>query len=85
MPCVSCDLLILIPSGYPTTKLDSFYTIPRLKRPDGTDPAAANGENELFGKKWQFWSRHLDDKDWVPDRDGLNSYISYVHQALRAA
>jgi hypothetical protein len=30
--------------GALTTKLDSFYTIPRLKRPDGSDPQNANGE-----------------------------------------
>src|SRR4051794_9872084 len=43
-----CELLILIPLQYATTKLDSFYTIPRLKRADGADPQNANGEAPLF-------------------------------------
>src|SRR5882724_7920465 len=64
VPCSSCDLLILIPSGYSTTKLDSFYTRQVLKRADGTDPINANAIQDLFQEKWQFWSRHLTDEDW---------------------
>jgi hypothetical protein len=60
--CNACDLLIVIPTGYATTKLDSFYTLSRLKRPDGVDPQNANAETVLFTKTWQFWSRHLDDR-----------------------
>src|SRR5438128_2153144 len=51
--CTSCDVLVIIPIGYATTKLDSFYTSPRLKRPDGTDPDRATGQSDLFGKPWQ--------------------------------
>ncbi|MEI9951914.1 MAG: E2/UBC family protein [Pseudomonadota bacterium] len=85
VPAVRGDLLILIPSGYATTKLDSFYTIPRLKRADGTEPSAASGEQELFARKWQFWSRHLDDKDWRDGIDGLSTYLEYVRRELRVA
>lgn len=83
--CQSCDLLVLIPDGYATTKLDSFYTLPRLKRPDGADPQAANVETALFQKAWQFWSRHLDDKEWRVGIDGLRSYLSYIRSELRSA
>lgn len=83
--CEVCDLLILIPGGYATTKLDSFYTFPRLKRSDGTDPDRATGENELFGKKWQFWSRHLSDNEWRVGIDGLQTYLNYVRRELRVA
>src|SRR5690349_4992787 len=69
--CVSCDVLVVIPAGYATTKLDSFYTQPRLKRPDGNDPQATNPENQLFSQTWQFWSRHLEDNDWRVGMDGL--------------
>jgi hypothetical protein len=81
----SCDLLIIVPSGYATTKLDSFYTIPRLKRADGADPNAATGEQELFARKWQFWSRHLEDKDWRDGVDGLSTYLEYVRRELKVA
>jgi Prokaryotic E2 family E len=83
--CESCDLLVLVPDGYATTKLDSFCTLPRLKRPDGGDPQAANGETALFEKAWQFWSRHLDDKDWRVGIDGLRTYLSYIRGELRNA
>jgi len=81
----SCDLLIMVPSGYATTKLDSFYTIPRLRRADGTEPNTANGEQELFARKWQFWSRHLDDQDWRDGIDGLNTYLEYVRREFKVA
>ena len=85
VPCPQCDLLILIPPGYATTRLDSFHTYPRLKRPDGTDPDGASGEQEMFGEKWQFWSRHLDKTQWRPGVDGLETFLSWVREALRTA
>lgn len=83
--CRTCDLMIIIPAGYATTKLDCFYSNPRLKRQDSADPASTGAENELFGRKWQFWSRHLDDKEWRVGIDGLSTYLSYVRRELRSA
>lgn len=83
--CAACDLLVVIPNGYSTTKLDSFYTFPRLKRPDGADPQAAGGQATIFGKNWQFWSRHLSDQDWRVGVDNLRTYLSYVRGELRSA
>lgn len=81
----ACDLLVIIPDGYATTKLDSFYTIPKLKRADGNDPQNATVDSALFGKTWQFWSRHLDDKDWRVGIDGLRTFISYIRGEIRNA
>ncbi len=81
----ACDLLVVIPDGYATTKLDSFYTIPKLKRANGQDPQNANVDSALFGKTWQFWSRHLDDKDWRIGIDGLRTFFSYIRGELRNA
>jgi len=83
--CESCDLLVMVPAGYATTKLDSFYTYPRLKRPNGGDPQAANGETGMFQKTWQFWSRHLDDKEWRAGIDGLRTYLSYIRAEFKIA
>lgn len=83
--CSSCDLLVLIPSGYATTKLDSFYTWPRLKRADSKDPQNANAEMPLYQRPWHFWSRHLDDADWRVGIDGLRTYLSYIRNELRIA
>ena len=84
-PQQACKVAILMPDGYPTTKLDSFYTLPRLVRADGVDPINANGEMDICGQKFQFWSRHLDNTDWRPGQDGLETYVNYVRRELRAA
>jgi len=83
--CNQCDLLIVIPSGYATTKLDSFYTIPHLKCTAGNDPPNAADSQVLFQKTWQFWSRHLDVADWRVGKDGLRTYLSYIRNELRSA
>jgi hypothetical protein len=76
---------VLIPSGYATTKLDSFYTLAHLKRPNGTDPQNATVVQALFQKNWQFWSRHLEDADWRVGKDGLRTFLSYIRNELRNA
>ena len=81
----ACDLLVVIPDGYATTKLDSFYTFPKLKCADGRDPQNATVDSALFGKRWQFWSRHLDDNDWRVGVDGLRTFVSYIRGELRNA
>lgn len=81
--CTTCDLMILIPPQYATTKLDSFYTRPYLKRQDGSDPQNTAIDQEFFGTKWQFWSRHLGDNQWRPDIDGLETYLLHVRDALK--
>jgi hypothetical protein len=80
-----CRMLVIIPSGYSTTRLDSFYTIPRLKRVDGTDPLNATHTETLFGEPWQFWSRHLEESDWRAGIDGLDIFSQYILTALRTA
>lgn len=83
--CERCDLLVVVPHGYATTKLDSFYTSLHLKRPDGTDPKNATGQELLFDAKWQFWSRHLVDSDWRVGIDGFSTYLQYIISELRNA
>jgi hypothetical protein len=84
-PVSQCELLVVIPKGYSTAKLDSFYTFPHLKRPDGTDPDRATGQEEWFGRTRQFWSRHLADGEWRQGIDGLETYLHYVRVGLKAA
>lgn len=85
VPCNSCDLLIVIPSGYETTRLDSFYTRPYLSRVGGGPPLNANVRQTLFDLEWQFWSRHLTDNEWKMGSRGLDTYLQYVRDALRSA
>ena len=84
-PVSICRLAILIPDGYATTKLDSFYTMPNLVRADGSQPNCATGINGFWGQQWQFWSRHLEPTDWVVGIDSLETYILYVHAELKKA
>jgi len=83
--CAQCDLLILIPSGYAKTKLDSFYTRPYLKRQNGAFPDRANVTQKLFDTDWQFWSRHLSDDEWQKGDRDLVTYLYVVRDALRQA
>lgn len=80
-----CELLVIIPSGYATTRLDSFYTFPHLKRSDGADPDRATGSQIFFNKPFQFWSRHLADTEWRVGIDGLSTYLQYIRAELRKA
>lgn len=81
----TASLLILVPKGYATTKLDSFYTSPLLKRPNGAFPDRANSTATLFDRTWQFWSRHLAPNEWRAGQDGFESYLQYVRCELKRA
>jgi len=78
-------VLVVIPAGYARTKLDSWYLSPGLYRPGGVAIDRANGQADLFGETWQFWSRHLDDADWRFGRDGLATYYQYIQAGLMSA
>ena len=79
----TCTLLIVIPTGYSTARLDSWYTTPRLVRPDGTNPVNTDGDQPLLGTPWQFWSRHLGENDWRVGVDGLSTYLQFVRNAFK--
>lgn len=81
----ACKLLVEVPEGYSTTQLDSFYTQPRLLRPEGVEPDRANGSVDLVGQNWQFWSRHLSREEWRIGVDGFDTYLSYVRGELNRA
>lgn len=76
-------VLVLIPKGYATTRLDSWYVQPGLFFPSGGVVDCAGSEADLFNDRWQFWSRHLTDSEWRPDIDGLETYIQYIRAGLR--
>ena len=79
------DLLLRVPSLFPAVHPDMFWVSPALCRTDGrTIPATQVTEN-LVGRSWQRWSRHLRPDQWRPDRDDLGTYLDIVGQCLRAA
>ena len=81
----SCDVLIVIPDGYATTRLDSWYTRQRLVRADGANPVQTSHTENMFGEGWQFWSRHLEPHEWRAGIDGLDTYLQYVRHGFRSA
>lgn len=85
VPAKTYKLLIVVPNGYATTRLDSFYTQPRLLRSNGAEPDRATGSSSFLGSDWQFWSRHLSDNEWRVGVDGMETYLQYVLNELRIA
>jgi Prokaryotic E2 family E len=85
VPVGTASILVLIPKGYSKTKLDSWYVRPALKLPNGSPIAATGDDQDLFQQKWQFWSRHLDDKEWRSGTDNIEIYLQYIRAGLRDA
>ena len=73
------DLMIIIPTEYPTAALDMFYFCPPLTRNSGAGINAISIENH-FGFTWQRWSRHY---QWVPGECSIVTHISWVANQLR--
>jgi hypothetical protein len=77
------NVLVLIPTGYDKTRLDSWYLRPALFNLNGQVFDRAGSPTPLFGEEWQFWSRHLADNEWRPGIDGLETYLQYIRAGLR--
>ena len=76
------DLMVPIPKGYARTRLDSWYVWPRLYLANGQTADRAGSETSMFGRPWQFWSRHLTDSEWR-EGDGFETYLQYIKSGLR--
>ncbi len=79
------DLMIRIPQGYPMAALDMFYVDPPLKLKNGSYPQAATVFEDHAGRKWQRFSRHLNDANspWQGGVDGIRSFLALVTRELR--
>lgn len=74
------DLLIIIPQGYPGTKLDMFYFDPPLQKANGHAIDAASVITH-FNRSWQQWSRHHNEQ-WNSGVDDIVFHIEYVKREL---
>lgn len=80
----AAEVLILLPTGYPDTAPDMFYTNPWLKLlPDNRDPKATSVALQFEGKTWQRWSRH--NNTWRPGKDGIWTMLKRVETAIAEA
>lgn len=69
------EMLIRLPSGYPQTPVDMFYTIPDVKLASGAFPLNCDSHPTIGDKVWQQWSRHL---TWRPGIDNLRTFLRAV-------
>lgn len=58
-------LMVVIPSGYPTTPPDNFYTTPDLVLAGGREPGNTS-HVDLEGARWRQFSYHVEASDWRP-------------------
>ena len=73
-------LMIIVPSGYPGTKIDMFFFYPALTKSNGNKIGAVAQANQ-FNSTWQQWSRHY---EWEPGKDSIVSHIEYIKRELEA-
>jgi hypothetical protein len=78
------DLMIRIPPSYNDAKLDMFYVDPPLVlRRTGGHPGAASVFEDILGRRWQRFSRHLPGGNWRAGVDGIASFLKLVNRDLQ--
>ena len=80
------DVLILIPSAYPTVPPDNFYVRNGLRLPGGNVPGNYSEEQSILGQSWGQFSFHA--QAWNPtsdisDGDGLLTFMLSVEGRLQ--
>jgi E2/UBC family protein E len=75
------DVLVRVPNGYPNAGLDMFYVPPEFLLTTGRPPQAGEVLENLGGRLWRriSWHRNL---PWIPGRDSLLSFLSFVQDNL---
>jgi|SRR4051794_18212571 hypothetical protein len=72
------DLMLRLPSGYPQSNPDMFWTRPDVKLSGGAYPNRAD-YYDPGADGWQRWSRH---SDWRPGIDNLRTKLASVRREL---
>ncbi len=76
------DLLICIPKGYNTAKLDNFYIDPPIRlKVGGAYPHRGDYFESHIQRKWQRLSRHM--SVWRPGIDGLRTFMPFIYHELQ--
>lgn len=68
------DLLIIVPNGYPMSKLDMFHIFPELERKDGQRLFIDSYEFH-HKRRWQQWSVHY---DWISGVHDINTHVNFA-------
>lgn len=75
-------LLLKLPVGFPNAAPDMFWTSPRVNLKGGAVPLTANTIENLGGRQWQRWSRHIPQGRWRPAVDSLRTLVMIVKREL---
>jgi hypothetical protein len=75
------DLCLMLPFGFPETQPDMFWADPSLTLHGGA-PAATEVRQQIVGRTWQRFSRHLPAGAWQPGIDNLQSWVSMIGTML---
>jgi hypothetical protein len=78
------DLLLRLSPGYPDVPIDMWWMDPPADRSDGQVIPQTEVREQVLGRIWQRWSRHLNPGDWRPGVDGIESFLARVRADLRA-
>lgn len=77
------DLLLRLPAGFPTAAPDMWWMDPEVLYGNGRVPAATQHREQIRGRIWQRWSRHLA-ISWRPGTDSLQTYLRLIQTDLEA-
>ena len=77
------DLLIIIPTGYPNSNPDMFWTYPDVKLKNGAWPLRSEHHENYLDLSWQRWSRHFTRNTWRPGVDGIRTYLGAIRRELQ--
>ena len=73
-------LLVKVPPGHPSAKLDMFWMDSELKLESGNLPQGCSQEQAL-GMMWLRFSWHA--SNWNPGYDNLRTYLSFIKTRLK--
>jgi hypothetical protein len=75
------ELLLRLPFGFPDSQPDMFWVYPHVTV-NGRPPDAASLVEQMLGRAWQRFSRHLPPGMWRPGVDNLQSYMALIATML---
>ena len=73
-------LRVVIPAGYPHTKLDCFYTEAQLRLASGAEPQSS-ALQPAFGGQYRWFSWHVG--TWDASTASLDQYVNFCRRRLR--
>lgn len=82
------DVLIFIPSGYPVTPPDNFFTENNLRFANEKIPESTSPNQSQLGKQWLQFSFHVENEDWKPHAEilkghNLQTFLIGVNKRLK--